>query len=209
MSARTTTQKRAQANREAWLTEVIRAVRPAFRTNGYELPPVRVSVGWPGGKRSKGTTLGQCWSAKASTDGKAQIFVSPIVSDGRRAIDILIHELAHAVDHNEHGHSAPFAKIATALGLEGKPSETHAGPDLAEKASALVKRLGKYPHAALDEGMTTGTKKQSTRMLKVTCNCPEPRVIRLSQKAIDAGPIVCGICEMEFETEEAATRRAV
>jgi hypothetical protein len=193
------TRKRAQANRESWLTEVIRAVRPAFKKAGYDLPAVRVSVGWPGGKRSKGTTLGQCWSSKAADDGRAQIFVSPIVDDGRRAIDILIHELAHAVDLNEHGHGKEFARIAYALGLEGKPTETHAGPDLAEKASALVKRLGKYPHAKLDEGMTTGTKKQSTRMLKLVCQCPEPRILRLSQKAIDAGDVICGVCEETFE----------
>ena len=200
---RTATQKRAQTNREAWLTEVVRAFRPRFTAAGVALPAVRVSVGWPGGKRNpKGNTVGQCWSANSAQDGRAQIFVSPVISDGRRAIDILVHELAHAADHNEHGHTAEFAKIATALGLEGKPTETHAGPDLAEKASALVKRFGKYPHAALDEGMTTGTKKQTTRMLKLQCQCPEPRVLRLSQKAIDAGPITCGICEMDFENPE-------
>jgi SprT-like family len=198
---RTATKKRAQSNREAWLTEVVRAVRPSFTSKGIDLPPVRVSVGWPGGRRSKGTVLGQCWSAKAATDGRAQIFVSPIVSDGRRAVDILIHELAHAADHNEHGHTAQFAAIATKMGLEGKPTHTHAGPDLAEKASALVKRLGKYPHAALDEGMTDGTKKQGTRMIKVICECPEPRILRLSQKNIDAGPITCGICDGEFLPE--------
>src|SRR5450759_2694643 len=196
---RTATNRRAQSNREAWLTEVVRTVRPAFKRAGHELPVVRVSVGWPGGKRNpKGTTVGQCWSATSATDGRAQIFVSPVVSDGRRAIDILIHELAHAVDHNEHGHSKEFADIAYSLGLEGKPTETHAGPDLAEKASAMVKRLGKYPHAALDEGMTTGAKKQGTRMLKMQCCCPEPRILRLSQTAILAGSVICGVCEQEF-----------
>jgi hypothetical protein len=196
---RTATKRRAQSNREAWLTEVVRAVRPSFTAAGIDLPRVRVSVGWPGGRRSKGTVLGQCWSAKAATDGRAQIFVSPIVSDGRRAVDILIHELAHAADRNEHGHAREFAAIATKMGLEGKPTETHAGPDLAEKATALVKRLGKYPHAALDEGATDGTKKQGTRMLKLVCQCAEPRILRLSQKAIDAGPIVCGNCDQEFQ----------
>jgi len=197
----TATRKRAQVNREAWLTEVIRAIRPTFKRNGIDLPTVRVSVGWPGGKRNpKGTTVGQCWSAKSTTDGRAQIFVSPVIADGRRAIDILIHELCHAADHNENGHSKPFAAMATKLGLEGKPTETHAGPDLAEWASALVKtRIGKYPHATLNEGMTTGTKKQSTRMLKLVCQCPEPRILRLSQKAIDAGPVICGICDAEFK----------
>jgi hypothetical protein len=113
----------------------------------------------------------------------------------------LVHELTHAADHNENGHAAQFAAIAAKMGLEGKPTSTHAGPDLAEKASALVKRLGKYPHAALDEGMTDGTKKQGTRMIKMTCDCPDPRILRLSQKNIDAGPILCGVCESEFAPE--------
>jgi len=106
--------------------------------------------------------------------------------------------MAHAADRNQHGHGKEFAAIATALGLEGKPTETHAGPDLAERASALVKRLGKYPHAALDEGATDGTKKQGTRMIKLSCSCPEPRILRLSRKAIDAGSVICGVCEQDF-----------
>ena len=196
----TATRKRAQSNREAWLTEVVRAMRPAFRAAGIDLPPVRVSVGWPGGKRSKGVTLGQCWSPTSAADGRAQIFVSPIVHDGRIAISTLVHELCHAADRNANGHDRPFEAIARKVGLEGKPSETHAGPDLAEKSSALVKRLGKYPHAALTE-MTSGTKKQTTRMVKLTCACTPERILRVSRKNIDAGRIICGICEVDFQEE--------
>ena len=103
--ATTLTRKRAQINREAWLTEVVKAVRPMFAAADATLPPVRVSVGWPGGKRNpKGTTVGQCWSPTSATDGRAQIFISPLIEDGRRAIDILVHELCHAVDRNQNGH---------------------------------------------------------------------------------------------------------
>jgi hypothetical protein len=195
--------RKAKSSREAWLIEMVRALRPLFRAANIELPPVRVSVGWPGGKRSKNLTLGQCWSPTNAADNRAQIFISPTVGDGRRVIDILVHELCHAADRNEHGHAREFAELAYAVGLEGKPTDTHAGPELAERASSLVKRLGKYPHAALIE-MTDGTKKQTTRMMKLECRCPEPRILRVSRKVHDQGAITCGVCEDTF-TADAAT----
>lgn len=199
---RTATKKRAQINREAWLTEAIRQLRPTFTAAGIELPPVRVSVGWPGGKRKKGTTLGQCWSPESAADNRAHIFVSPILDDSRRVIDVLTHELCHAADRNRNGHDRPFAELARRVGLEGKPTETHAGPDLAEKCSRITKKLGRYPHAQLNEGLTTGAKKQSTRMIKCTCRCSDPRIIRLTRKVIDGGDILCGICDSAFTPED-------
>lgn len=201
MATQTLIRKRAQVNREAWLTAIVRAFRPIFKAAGYELPDVRVSVGWPGGKRSTKNAVGQCWAAQSATDNRAQIFVSPVISDGRRAIDILVHELCHAVDRNVHGHTGEFVKIASAVGLEGKPTETHAGPDLAERASGLVKRLGKYPHAELSKEMTTGTKKQTTRQIKCVCQCEPPRIVRMPKSGIEAGPILCGLCEQDFAPE--------
>lgn len=201
---RSAQKRKAQSSREAWLIEAMRELRPVFKTAlpaETVLPAVRVSVGWPGGKRKKGTTLGQCWTPTAAADGLAQIFISPIVSDGRLAVTTLAHEFAHAIDKNEHGHDRPFAAIAYAIGLEGKPTETHAGADLAARAEKIVSKLGKYPHAELTDA-TDGTKKQTTRMLKIVCECPTPRILRLSQKAIDLGPITCGVCEAEFAAED-------
>lgn len=205
MAVSTLVRKKAQTNREAWLTEALRIAAPWLTRYALahgvilpERPKVRLSVGWPGGRRKKGTVLGQCWTATAAADGVSQIFISPIVADGRNAIAVLVHEYAHALDNNESGHSGRFTEIARAIGLEGKPTETHAGPDLAEVAQIIIKRLGRYPHAALSPDTTDGTKKQTTRMIKLTCGCEDPRILRLSRKAIDAGAIVCAVCEERF-----------
>lgn len=44
-------------------------------------------------------------------------------------------------------------------------------------------------------------KATSGRLTKVVCECEEPRILRLSRKAIDAGPIVCGVCAADFKEE--------
>ena len=201
-AVQTLARKRAKVNREAWLTEAIRQVRPLFKRAGYDVPPVRVSVGFPAGKRvsSAGTVIGQCFSPGAAKDGKAQIFVSPVVSDGRKAVEVLVHELCHAVDGNVNGHGAAFAAIAYGVGFEGKPTHTHLGFDLAAFAEGLVKRLGKYPHAELTD-VVGGTKKQTTRMVKMTCSCEPARIIRCSKAVAEGGDIRCEVCGDYFAAE--------
>lgn len=157
-------------NREQWLEHAVRALRPHFRAAGVELPrSVRVSVGWPGG-RAKKQTIGQAWSPASAADGRAQVFISPVVADAATALGVLVHELVHVADRNEHGHGPVFAKMAAAVGLVGKPTATVPGGPLALMLDALAKRLGKYPHAALTDGRTTEPKKQTTRMVKVECD---------------------------------------
>jgi hypothetical protein len=53
------------------------------------------------------------------------------------------------------------------LGLEGKPTATHAGEELEAHLRSVVEGLDPYPHAALSLG--TEEKKQTTRLLKIEC----------------------------------------
>lgn len=39
-----------------------------------------------------------------------------------------------------------------------------------------------------------------TRLIKYTCNCENPRIIRAARKTMDAGPITCLICNSHFTT---------
>ena len=178
--------------REAWLTEAIALLgAEVFGPVGETLPAVRVSVGWPGGRGQKNSVIGQCWASRAAEDGVAQIFVSPVLSDGVRVLDVLVHELVHAIDDCQSGHRGRFAKIARAVGLEGKLTATVAGEALSETLKGIVARLGDFPHGALvNPAETSGPKKQGTRMLKVECP-NDGYIVRTTQKWLDLGVPTC------------------
>lgn len=174
-------------NRETWLTTAIHALVPLFDAQEISLPPVRVSCGFPGGRGSKASTIGQCWNTAASTDEVSQIFISPVLDDKVQVLATLVHELIHAVDNCESGHKGPFAKMAKAMGLTGKMTATVAGEDLVKDLEALD--LPDYPHAALVPG-AGGGKKDGTRMIKVIC--PEDGyTLRTTKKWIDIGLPSC------------------
>ena len=87
-------------NREAWLIEAAEAMTPWFAEIGHEVPPLRVSVGWPGGRAKKTVTVGQCWPTTSTADNVAQIFMSPVRGE-ESTVDVLgtlLHEMIHAVD---------------------------------------------------------------------------------------------------------------
>lgn len=157
--------------REEWLVAAVEALAPIFAAVEETLPEVRVSVGWPGGNGRKNSVIGQCWSTKVAADSVSQLFISPVLEDAVRVLDVLAHELIHAIDDCQSGHKGRFAKIAKAIGLTGKMTATVAGDDLKEELVKIADALGEYPHAALvNPGQgADGPKKQTTRMMKVEC----------------------------------------
>jgi len=186
------TQAKRFDTREEWLTEAADRLNDMIATDTDLKPAGRilVSAGWPRRDRG-GKVIGQCYMGKAS-QGVNHIFISPLLSDRGRVLDVLLHELVHAADDCQHGHKGPFVKAVRALGLEGPPTHTVAGKDLKSTLSAIAKDLGPYPHTVLTPGdYGTGPKKQGTRMLKVECpkcGC----VVRMTRKWLDeAGPPWC------------------
>ena len=174
--------------REEWLVAAIDALRPIFAETGETLPAVRVSVGWPGGRGKKNAVIGQCWKTTTATDKVSQLFVSPVLDDAVRVLDVLTHELIHAIDDCQSGHRGRFGKIARAVGLEGKLTATVAGPELLVKLTAIAKGLGTYPHAALAGSAdgADGPKKQGTRMLKVECPEESGYKVRITRQWLDS-----------------------
>lgn len=157
-------------NREAWLQAAVTKFAPMFEALNIDLPPVRVSVGWPKGRPPKGgKILGQCWKTVTSSDGVSSIFISPLVAEPTRVLDILLHELVHASDDGESKHRGHFKKTAQQLGLVEPWTATTAGEQLAPLLVDLAKALGPYPHAAMVEA-EVAAKKQTTRMIKVECD---------------------------------------
>ena len=117
--------------RESYLIRATTLLRPEYAKHGYELPEVYVSVGFPSKRATSANNrcIGQCWHGEQQKNGKAHIFISPTL-DGAAALEVLVHEHIHAFLPAGVGHKAPFKKAMDALGLEGKPTATHAGDAL-------------------------------------------------------------------------------
>jgi len=97
--------------------------------------------------------------------------MSPVESDSLNMLATLTHELIHYTDNCASGHKGHFAKTARAAGLIGKLTATQAGPELTQQLQHIIDAYGPIPHAALTPA-NSGKKKQTTRMIKVTCkNC--------------------------------------
>lgn len=178
--------------RQQWLEKATDALRQLFERKGFEVPDaVRVSVGWPKGSHGKGRAIGQCWGYEGSSDKHNEIFISPEITtpgQSERVLDVLAHELAHAVAGIEAGHKAPFKRIAVAIGLDGKMTATVAGPEFAQWARGVVDRIGKFPAGSLSP---VERKKQSTRLLKCACaDCGY--TVRITRKWVEsAGEPIC------------------
>lgn len=119
------------ATREEWLQKATQHLRAAVEGAGLALPEtIHVSVGFPSvhALRAAKQRIGECWAAKCSADGNPQIYVSPLIADGARVLDVLLHELIHATGIG--GHRASFKRPAVALGLTGKMTATEVTPEL-------------------------------------------------------------------------------
>lgn len=154
--------------REQWLDALVSALRPTFAAHGSPLPDrIRVSCGWPHGGSGKRKAIGQAWSPACSADGTHETFVSPVLADPVEVAAVMVHELVHHAVGVKEGHKGPFRKLALALGLEGKMTETVAGEALKRILAATCESIGPHPHAAMSTA--PDMKKQGTRMLKVAC----------------------------------------
>ena len=179
--------------REAWLNALALELAPAFALHDAPLPKkIRIAIGFPsGGARGKG--IGECWDSTASADGAFEILIRPDRHDPLDVAQILAHELCHAAAGIKAGHGKGFKRVATAIGLEGKMKHTTAGPKFLALVKMPLHNVGKLPHAKLDTSaaLTTRPKKQTTRLLKCSCEtCGY--TVRVARKWIDeAGAPFC------------------
>jgi hypothetical protein len=157
------------ANREDYLEAAVDIFSEWFAMAGsVELPAVRVSCGFHGGRGSK-KWIGSCWDANAAKDKKSNIFISPLIDDSLQVLATLAHELVHAVLGHKEGHGAKFKSLALLIGLRGKMTATYAGTTLENFIrDEIVAKEGNYPHAALSL-LDNPTKKQGTRLIKCIC----------------------------------------
>lgn len=187
----------AQQNREAWLTELAFRLQPLV---GRPLPKIRVACAWPSTRAKSGGRIGEHWHCEVSRDGVHEIMITPLMDDPIQVAETVLHEILHAVLPKGAGHKKPFKELMKVVGLEGKPTATYAGEELAKKLKEITDDLGPYPHGAMD---MSGRKKQGTRLLKAIC--PEcGYTIRLTNKWIEeAGFPICPVCNVQMTDDEA------
>ena len=187
--------------REAWLEALVDKLRPSFAELGKPLPDrIRISVGFPRGSRGKSAAIGQCWSGAAADDGVNQIFISPTLTDPARVCGVATHECSHSAAGIEQGHKKAFKLIAEGMGLTGKMTATTETPEFEAWARRVVRDLGPYPHAGLNE--SAGRKKQTTRLIKAECNdCWA--IIRLTRRVIESPGLPPCACGGKFAEAEA------
>lgn len=180
-------------NREAWLEAAVKKLKPIFKGHGYDIPDLRVSVGWPssGGLAKRKLTIGQCWYGVTAADGRPQLFISPLLDEPASPSGVLatlVHEVVHTIAGPDAKHGAQFKKIMTKVGLEGKATSTSAGEDLIIRLTAISTALGPFPHSRIVP--SPKQKAQTTRMLK--CVCPDCEyTVRLARKWLDVGEPIC------------------
>lgn len=184
--------KSKHETREEWLNAAIDLLRPIFKARAdVKLPKnVRISCGWTStGKR--GRSIGECWSQKSSADGQIEMFISPRLDDALDVLQVTVHECVHAGVGLEAKHGPIFKKAALAMGLAGKMKATvWSDEGKVDVGVPLLAKLGEYPHGALSGGLSSGPKKQATRLLKVQCPACE-YVVRITQKWVDVGLPLC------------------
>ena len=137
-------------NREAWLTELAQKIEPFFE--GHQFSKYRISCSWPSksATSAKNRRIGECWAPTASEDKTTEMMISMGIDDPLEVASTLVHEMVHAVVGVQHGHKAPFKRVALAVGLTGKMTATTAGEELTERLNGLMADMPPYPHARLN-----------------------------------------------------------
>ena len=177
--------------RDEWLSAAVDLLNvDVFKQAGIDTldSSWRISCSFPGGGSAR-KRIGECWPSGSSDDKTREMFISPVEDDAVEILGTVAHEMIHAIDDCQNGHKGPFRKMALAIGLEGKMTATTSGPALTAKLQVIVDSLGPYPHAKINLG---NRKKQTTRMIKMTCSsCGF--IARASRTAIEqAGYPTCG-----------------
>ena len=196
-------------HRETWLHALADKLLPTVFA-AHDVPHnVRYSCGFPSKKAllgTKSTALGQCWYPENSADDHHEIFISPVIDEPLKVAAVMVHEMCHVVAGSKAKHGPAFKKVFYDVGMDGKATECAPGGGLIDKLHPILADLGPYPMAALDaRKMTTGIKKQTTRLLKVECPmCGY--TVRMAKKWVDdVGLPHCpehGVMEMGEPTTE-------
>jgi hypothetical protein len=127
----------------SWLRSAVRYLRKDFREIGYPLPHgIQIDVSFPTYPRKK---VGSNWMGSHWRPFDTHlIHINPTLT-GLWALDILVHELVHAVAPEKAHHGGEFMKIAKAIGLDDSGPSAEAKDPLMRRLIAIRNTLGPYP----------------------------------------------------------------
>lgn len=161
-------------SREDWLATAVGILRSQLFTDiDTPVPPVHVSVGWPGGRGKKANVIGQCWHRETSEDKINQIFISPILGGNVEVLATLTHELIHAMDNGQSGHKGFFAATAHKLGFLKPYTKVLPGDNLHERLEEIASDLPKYPHAKITPHARPAVQKTYMVLVTTSKSCTE------------------------------------
>lgn len=200
----------------------LHALYSQIRARFHDLPPavIIVSSGREGVRSPKlGHFGGNRWKI-----GKGKVPHDEIMIAGEGMLEgadgvlgTLLHEGAHALAKargvkdtcgNGKRHNGKFKGFAEELGLRCEKMGSHGfaltsltdASATAYNLEALATALAGYRECLPRLEKDT---KQAARMVKFQCQCETPRTIRAARGTMEAGPVVCGICEAKFSEAEA------
>ncbi len=184
--------------REEWLREALNHLAIIVHESTeytVDVSNLQVSVGFPK-VRGRIKAIGQCFDSKAAGDKKSHIFVCPTQVDPVRILDVVLHEIGHALLGSNEGHGKQFGVYCKSVGLVRPWTQTTASEELKSKLEKIATELGDYPHGALVP-IAKDTKKGSTLKLWM-CECETKLRVGRQKKPLNA---TCNDCNTKFAAQ--------
>ena len=192
--------------REQWLQRATAKLRKAWAARGVTVPAdVRVTCGFPGGG-SPMRRIGECWPRGRSAHGVNEVLINPTVADSLMALDVLGHELLHAVDDCQSGHGTGFSRASRMVGYSGGKRSAIESPEAKKLAARIIKSLGAYPHGEV--ALVKKTRNASHGLHKLECGCGNS-VYATAKKLEDFGFPSCGQCGEELQPQTERSTKSV
>jgi len=177
--------------RERYLQRATSKFRAAWAKRGITVPAdVQVTCGFPGGG-SPTKRIGECWPRSRSASKVNEVMINPTVDVTGMALDILGHELLHAVDDCQSKHGTAFSRNSRMVGYSGGKHSTSETPEAKKLIAKIAKSLGEYPHGAVK--LVKKEKKESSGLHGCECGCGN-KVFATAKKLEDFGFPACGAC---------------
>ena len=154
-----------------------------------------------------GHAVGICWHSITSEGNHRRIEIDRETSDTMKALEIVAHEVSHAVTPEDTGHKGAFVELVFGVfKLGGIPTATAPTEEFQQLIWNWLEQNGTYPHIRFVDRRP----KQTTRMVKLACadiNCAgateksvrnnEGTIWRMSSAVVlkSADRITCPVCQ--------------
>ena len=139
-------------SKEIYIKAAFEKIIPLFRESGLPIDEIdeRLQIKFAD-IAPKWAGLCHSWISGYYPQEEHEILISNKIDNGFDAIDVLIHEVCHAIQFHLYGdevrpHGKEFKVIAEAVGLTGKMTCASANHELGIKIKKWEKEIGVFPH---------------------------------------------------------------